>query len=138
MGGPRLILLDTHALIWLAEGEADLGPRARQLADGALHEDALLVCAITFWEVTMLEQKGRLQFDRPVVSWRKGLLEMGLVELPVAGEVAIAAARLADFHPDPADRLITASASLQGATLVTADDRILRWPGNVKRHDARI
>jgi hypothetical protein len=48
-----------------------------------------------------------------------------------------AAATLVDFHPDPADRFITATALLHGATLVTADDRILRWSGTLQQHAAR-
>jgi PIN domain nuclease of toxin-antitoxin system len=58
-------------------------------------------------------------------------------EWPLTGEVGIAAATLLDFHPDPADRFITATALLYGATLVTADDRILTWSGTLRRHDAR-
>ena len=48
-----MILLDTHALIWLAEGDPQLGDRARQLADAALTRDALGVSVITFWETAM-------------------------------------------------------------------------------------
>ena len=58
-------------------------------------------------------------------------------QLPLTGEVGIAAAILVDFHPDPADRFITATALRHGATLVTADDRILTWSGTLRRHDAR-
>jgi PIN domain nuclease of toxin-antitoxin system len=58
-------------------------------------------------------------------------------QLPLKGEVGIAAAILVDFHPDPADRFITATAPRHGATLVTAGDRILTWSGTLRRHDAR-
>lgn len=138
MGGPTLILLDTHVLLWLTEGETRLGAKARRIADAALAEDQLAVCAISFWEIAVLEQKGWLLLHQSIESWRRDLLELGLVEVAVGGDMAIAAAQLADFHPDPADRLITATASLRGATLVTADERILRWPGAVRRHDARV
>jgi PIN domain nuclease of toxin-antitoxin system len=57
--------------------------------------------------------------------------------LPLTGEVGIAAAALIDIYPDPADHFITATALLHGATLVTADDRILAWSGTLRRHDAR-
>jgi PIN domain nuclease of toxin-antitoxin system len=52
-------------------------------------------------------------------------------------QVGIAAAALIDFHPDPAACFIMATALLHGATLVTADDRILAWSGTLRRHDAR-
>ncbi|HEX2162965.1 MAG TPA: PIN domain nuclease, partial [Thermoanaerobaculia bacterium] len=60
-----------------------------------------------------------------------------LVELPLAGDVAVAATQLDGFHADPADRFIVATAQATAATLVTADSRILDWPGRLKRHDAR-
>jgi PIN domain nuclease of toxin-antitoxin system len=132
-----VILLDTHALIWLAEGHPQLGDRARQLADNALAHDGLGVSAITFWEIAMLHQRRRIQLLPPVAAWRQRLIEHGVREWPVTGEVGMAAAALLEFHPDPADRFITATALLYGATLVTADDRILAWSGTLQRHDAR-
>jgi PIN domain nuclease of toxin-antitoxin system len=132
-----VILLDTHALIWLAEGHPQLGDRARQLADHALAHDGLGVSAITFWEIAMLHQRGRIQLLQPVAAWRQRLIEHGVREWPVTGEVGMAAAALLEFHPDPADRFITATALLHGTTLVTADDRILAWSGALQRHNAR-
>ena len=60
----------------------------------------------------------------------------GLVEIPVDGDIGIRANRLDDFHADPADRIIVATA-LGGHTLVTADSRILQWGGDLRRVDAR-
>jgi PIN domain nuclease of toxin-antitoxin system len=54
------------------------------------------------------------------------------VEIPVDGEIGIRATGLADFHGDPADQLIVATA-LGGHQLVTADERILDWPGALGR-----
>jgi PIN domain nuclease of toxin-antitoxin system len=136
VGGRRLILLDTHALVWLDAGDERLGRRARRLIDQALAEDDLAVSAISFWEVAMLEAKGRLRLHQEPQSWRGDLLDRGLLELPVDGETGVRAARLADFHGDPADRLIVATA-LAGHRLVTADERILGWPGVLLTHDAR-
>ena len=132
-----MILLDTHALIWLTEGQPELGDKARHLADEALANDDLGISAITFWEIAMLHQRGRIQLVQPVEAWRRTLVDRGLREWPLTGEVGIAAATLVDFHPDPADRFITATALLHGATLVTADDRILTWSGTLRRHNAR-
>jgi PIN domain nuclease of toxin-antitoxin system len=132
-----VILLDTHALLWLTEGRPELGDRTRHLADEALAHDALGISAITFWEIAMLHQRSRIQLVRPIEVWRRLLVDQGLGEWRLTGEVDIAAATLADFHPDPADRFITATALLHGAMLVTADDRILTWSGTLQRHDAR-
>ena len=137
MGSPELILLDTHTLIWLTEGHPRLGGQARRLADDAFGADRLAVSAISFWETAMLHQRNRISLVQPVDFWRLRLLEAGLLEIPVCGEIGIAAARLVDHHPDPADRIITATAALNQATLITADERILVWSGALDRHDAR-
>ena len=84
----------------------------------------------------MLRSKGRLDFPENVGLWRRELLGQGLVEIPVDGEIGVRAYELAGFHGDPADRIIVATA-LQGHRLVTADERILGWPGSLNRLDAR-
>ena len=132
-----MILLDTHALIWLDEGNPRLGVEARRRIDGALADDALAVSAITFWECAMLRAKGRIVLGMEMARWRAELLGYGLMELPVSGDLGIAAAELPSFHGDPADRLIVATAIRESALLVTADERILGWDGSVARCDAR-
>ncbi len=131
-----MILLDTHALVWLSEGLPALGKQARKIADRALAEDGLAVSAISFWEIALLHQKERITLTQGVSAWRNQLLEFGLLELPVDGEIGIAATALVNFHADPADRFIAASAVFFGASLLTADKRILQWTGKVQRIDA--
>ena len=80
-------------------------------------------------------QKGHLEFLLDLDAWRRELLDQGLIEIPVDGAIAARAGLLADMHGDPADRLIVATA-LQGRQLVTADGRILDWPGPLSRLDA--
>ena len=84
----------------------------------------------------MLQEKGRIDLGSDMRAWRTRLLKDGLVEIPVDGDIAIRANGLTDFHADPADRLIVATA-LGGHTLVTADERILSWSGRLDRLDAR-
>ncbi len=132
-----MILLDTHVLVWYTKGLNELGTEAKALADEALSQDELAVSAITFWEVEMLMLRGRLSLMQSTESWRQGLLDRSLIEISVAGNVGIMAANLHDFHRDPADRLITATALHHGAQLITADERILSWAGALLRHNAR-
>lgn len=132
-----MILLDTHALIWLVEADPKLGKNVRELADQALKDNELATSAITFWEVAMLAQRNRLELSLPTDVWRRRLLDMGLMEIPVTGDIGITAADLQGFHGDPADRFITATAILGGGTLMTADEAILGWPGELMRQDAR-
>ena len=131
------VLLDTHALVWQMEENARLASQAAQQADSAASIGLLLVSAMTFWEVAMLARRGRLALTQPPASWRLRVLELGLVEIPMSGDIGVLAAELEGFPADPADRIITATAMAQGATLITADARILEWTGQLSRHDAR-
>lgn len=133
-----MILLDTHVLIWLDQGNKRLGRATRSLIDDALQEGALAVSAISFWETGMLIEKGRLRLEMDPLTWRNDLLNSGLVEITVDGIIAINSTRLSDFHGDPADRLIASTAMHHAASLVTADERIMEWSGPVRRLDARL
>lgn len=133
-----MIVLDTHVLVWLMQGEERFGRGSRRLADRAFRENHLAVSAISFWEVAMLQRKDRLELVQPAGEWRRQVIDMGICEIPVTGEIGIAAAELSDFRPDPADRIIAATACLQRATLLTADEQILAWAGALRRQDARL
>ena len=122
-----MILLDTHVLIWLDQDSSDLGARCRAAVDSALADDALAVSAISFWEVAMLAERNRLTLDRELGAWHRDLLLAGIRELTVDGSIGIRAASLAGLHSDPADRMIAATAQMYGATLATADRRLLDW-----------
>lgn len=137
MGSRALILLDTHVLVWLDQDDPSLGPAARERADDALRAGELAVSAISFWEIAMLAAKRRIVMKMPLASWRRDLVRSGLIEIPLDGDIGIAATELQGLHPDPADRLILATAILNGAALLTADQRMLDWPGKLDRHDAR-
>ena len=83
----------------------------------------------------MLQEKRRINLVANVSSWRDTLLNQGLIEIPVDGEIGIRANELPDFHADPADRIIVATA-MNGHELVTADRRILEWSGDLRCVDA--
>lgn len=131
-----MILLDTHVLIWHEQGNQRLGSRTRHESEVALGEGTAAVSAISFWEVGLQIQKGLLRLITDIAAWRRDLLNQGLGEIPVDGEIAARAGLLEDMHGDPADRLIVATA-LGGHRLVTADELILAWPGKLNRLDAR-
>ncbi len=127
-----MILLDTHVLVWQEQGDRRLGRQARQAVARALAAGQAAVSAITFWEVGMRIQQGQLALGFDLDAWRHDLLDQGVIEIPVDGRVATRAGLLPDMHGDPADRLIVATA-LQGHRLITADERILGWPGTLDR-----
>ena len=131
-GGRPLILLDTGALLWLRLGDRRLGNNARREIERAWQSNEVAVSAISFREVATLVNKGHFRLADDLHSWRREHLDQGVVEIPVDGEIGIRAVELVDFHADPADRLIVATA-LAGHRLVTSDRRILEWPGRLNR-----
>ena len=84
----------------------------------------------------MRVHKGRLDLGLDLDAWRRDLLDQGVIEITVDGRIAVRAGFLPDVHGDPADRIIIATA-LEGHRLMTADQRILDWPGSISRLDAR-
>ena len=123
------LLLDTHALIWLAEGLPALPPKSRRLVNDAKRAHGVAVSAISFWEVAMLAHKGRIAINRPVRAWREQVLAAGgFAEIPVTGEIGVEAVLLPGaLHDDPADRILAATARLHGLALGTRDGRLLDY-----------
>jgi len=133
-----VILLDTHALIWLDEASPRLGVGAIEKINAVFHAGNVFVSAISFWEVGMLVRKNRIRLEMDLSVWRRDFLEQGLIEVPVSGEIGIKAAGLEQFHGDPADRLIATTALLGSLTLMTADRRLLDCDLAIARMDARL
>jgi PIN domain nuclease of toxin-antitoxin system len=133
-----MIVLDTHALIWVVNDDPRLGSTARATIDDTVPADFALISAITPWEIALLAEKGRLHLGREVGSWIKAVLALPGIKLaPVEPEIAVDSVRLpGSLHADPADRIIVATA-LGGHRLLTADDLILGWDGELNRLDAR-
>nr|WP_206203058.1 type II toxin-antitoxin system VapC family toxin [Thioalkalivibrio sp. XN8] len=125
------MLLDTHVLLWAAGDSARLSPAARKLIGNPAH--ALWFSAASLWEVTIKASLGRDDFHADPVLLRRGLLENGYRELPITSEHVIAVSRLPELHRDPFDRILLAQAEVEGALLLTADDRVLSYGGPVRR-----
>ena len=133
-----MLLLDTHVLVWLDEGNSQLGTNALLAINKALITGQLGVTAISFWEIAMLVEKQRLTFQIELDVWRAELLRTGLQEIPLLGSTAIRAGQLESFRGDPADRMIVATAIENSATLITADEKILLWNRLHQKIDARL
>jgi PIN domain nuclease of toxin-antitoxin system len=135
-------LLDTHALVWLLEGNERLGQKSRDLINASAQARSLYVSAITPWEIAMLVNKGRLSFGQEIGEWLRIALSMpGIQMVPLSIEISVASTQLpGDFHADLADRIIVATARHLGATLVTEDKLILTYSqaGHIKSHRAGV
>lgn len=121
-----MILLDTHAWVWWI-GEPDrLSDAARSAIDEARATDGVVVSSISVWEVAMLVAKGRLELAFEVGDWIARSEALPFVRfVPVDNHVARRSVALPPpFHPDPADRIITATALILDLPLVTKDRRM--------------
>jgi PIN domain nuclease of toxin-antitoxin system len=130
-----VILLDTHAAIWFTT-DSGLGKRSQAIADEALADDRLAISAVSFWEISMLVAKRRLRSHDSAVELREQILNSGVNEVSLTGDIAILAGNLEGMHGDPADRFILATAIAHDATLLTADTMLLKWRNKLKRLDA--
>jgi len=122
------VVLDTHALIWLLAGDSRLKKPVLSALEAAATAEGLFVAAISVWEIGMLEAKGRIAIAGGASAWVRRALQLPGVQLaPLHPEIALSAAALPDFHGDPADRLIVATAIYLGFPLATADQKIKAW-----------
>ncbi len=123
-----MILLDTHALAWMASEPKRLSRRAAQAIRAAEREGGLAISAITLWELASLFSKGRIQAFGTVES-SIALLIQGVIVRNITPEIASLATQFPDSYPrDPADRLIGATARAEGIKLVTRDANIAASP----------
>lgn len=129
------LLLDTHVWLWLANGDKSLTVSSRNLINKAAEEGEIYVSAISAWEISMLEVKGRITLKQPCSVWMEMALDVAnLHMLPLSIPIAVESCRLpGHFHEDPADRIIVATARIEHLTLLTRDNRILQY-SKTKRH----
>jgi PIN domain nuclease of toxin-antitoxin system len=126
-----LIVLDTHALIWWVNGGQELSPAAANAIEAETkHDGRILVSTISIWEIAMLVQRERLVLSLDLDVWLVTLESIEPLEfVPLSPRVAVQAATLpGEFHKDPADRFIVSLARERGVSLVTADQKIQRYP----------
>ena len=124
-----MILLDTHIWVWWVHQDPRLAAAHVQLLSQE-EPIGLGVSAISCWEVAKLVELNRLTLPVALDLWTdRALAYPGIALLPLTPRIAIESTRLpGDFHRDPADQIIVATARVHAIDLVTADTRILNYP----------
>jgi PIN domain nuclease of toxin-antitoxin system len=121
--------------------ESELAPATISFIEEAGGRAELVVSAISVWELSMLEAKGRITLSRSIDEWvRAALTAPGLRLVDLTPEISLESTRLPGSpHGDPSDRMIIATARVLGGTLITCDDRILAYgaEGHVRVRDGR-
>lgn len=121
-----MIVLDTHTLIWWVTNDAALSKKARTAIERERAGGEIVVSAISAWEIAMLVERETLVFSMDVENWLAAVQQIpGVRFAPVDLDVSVKSVQLpGEFHKDPADRLIVATARKLAAPLVTKDLKI--------------
>lgn len=123
-----MILLDTHALVWLASDSTRLSSAAQQFIRA--HPKSLHVSIISAWEISLLVKRGRLILPLPPNDYfARAVTHHGLIEVPLTRRVAQNSVDLPDIHNDPFDRILIAECQSRGLSLVSCDSTLARYPG---------
>lgn len=127
MGRVEVILLDTHVVVWLAFEPKRLSRTARaEISSARGSADGLAICDVSLLELAALARKGRVRFGGTLESFLEEV-ESRFVVLPISARACARAKEFPTGYPkDPADRIIGATALVQGLSLVTADREIRR------------
>ena len=121
-----MIVLDTHALIWWVTNDAALSKKAKAAIERERAGGEIIVSAISAWEIAMLVERETLVFSMDVENWLATVQQIpGVSFAPVDIDISLKSVQLpGEFHKDPADRLIVATARKFAAPLVTKDLKI--------------
>ncbi|MCA9407236.1 MAG: type II toxin-antitoxin system VapC family toxin [Candidatus Omnitrophica bacterium] len=126
----EIYLLDTHMWLWLMNGDKQLkSSEVLKKLNQAADSSYIYVSVISVWEIGMLEAKKRIILPVNCYQWiNQALKAPGISLMNLTPEIALDSTRLPnDFHGDPADRMIVATAKSLGATLVTQDRHIIQY-----------
>ena len=125
-----MLVLDTHIFVWWVSNDQMLPAKPKKAIDRILDKGGeITISSISAWEIAMLIHKGRLLLNMDLESWLEQVAQIeGITFYPVDNEIALKAVTLpGNFHKDPADRMIVATARKLALPLVTTDEKILRY-----------
>ncbi|MGA9800875.1 MAG: type II toxin-antitoxin system VapC family toxin [Terriglobales bacterium] len=117
-----MILADTHVVLWLAlEPDRISRKAAVAIEEARQSSEGLAISDMTLLEIAMIERKRRIRLSASLETFLTEV-ESRFVVLPITGRVCVRAMGLPGGYPnDPADRIIGATALVEGISLITAD-----------------
>lgn len=124
------LLLDTHLLIWAAQGVQHVPAGAKALMEAP--DNDLHFSVASLWEIAIKQARGSPDFVLDARVLRRRLIDNDYTELAISGEHAVGITMLPPIHKDPFDRLLIAQAAFEGMVLLTSDVALSKYPGPVR------
>lgn len=122
-----MVLLDTHAFVWLASDPSQLSTTARELLSEPNQRVGISI--VTAWEIALLCKRGRLELPlAPADYIETALAHHNLEEFPLDRALILKAVSLPDLHNDPFDRILVATAQAFNVSLISKDRQIAQYP----------
>jgi PIN domain nuclease of toxin-antitoxin system len=119
-----VILVDTHIVVWLALEPRLLSRKAVAAITEARNSRGVAIADVTLWELAMLATRERIQLTTSLESFLREV-EARFIVLPLTGMIAKRSVQFTERYPqDPMDRIIGATALIEGIPLVTKDEKI--------------
>jgi PIN domain nuclease of toxin-antitoxin system len=124
-----MIILDTHIWVWWNQDSPQLTNFQKEIIENS-RSDGIGISTISLLEISRLVNRGRLVLPLPLNEWFSiALAEEGILSIPITPAIAIESYSLpGEFHKDPADRIIVATARTYDCPLMTNDSNILAYP----------
>jgi len=124
------LLLDTHILIWLLEGNQNLSPKVRQAIED--ETNSLYISIVSLWEIAIKSSLGKLQLETPLEKIVSDfVLPTGIKILPIDIAHLLTLQKLPFHHRDPFDRLLISQAKSEALTLVSEDHVFRQYQVNI-------
>ena len=124
-----MILLDTHVWWWCLTEPENLSETAIETI-AQTKTDQRAIASISIWEFAMMAAKKRIELTVSASKWLcRAINDTGLRVIELSPDIAVEFCRLpGDFHKDPADRIIVATARIHNSPLLTKDQKIRGYP----------
>jgi PIN domain nuclease of toxin-antitoxin system len=115
-------LLDTHTFIWWIEDNLNLSYQSKQIISNP--NNLIFVSAVNTWEITIKKSLGKLNVPG---NLEEIILQCGFDVLPIAIKHTLFIENLDKHHDDPFDRLLISQAIIENLTIITRDEKIIKY-----------
>jgi len=123
------VLLDTHTFLWFLAGNSELSKKARTLIENPKNEKYISI--VSFWEIAIKNSLGKLTLDVPFAELKAEVIKNSFQILPITFEDTLQLSILPFYHRDPFDRIIISQAKVNQLTLISRDNNISLYHGNL-------